>query len=204
KLPLSNASAQMKSASSSLKFSGRTTTPIPTRPSTNSRKNTTAVSPTPTNTSPPAFPAGKRIAATFTSCGVLLTKSIHIPPAAPTTAPCGKAAARPRRTTGSSGAIAISKVSATTSNSNSSIPPPVHFKDLNTEVFSHIIRNQMDISYDVAFLRATTDSVIVPITLQIPNGQMGYRAQDGVHSAIVNVYMRISSPGGRVIQTSEE
>ena len=83
-------------------------------------------------------------------------------------------------------------------------PPPVHFKDMTTDVSARILRNQMDISYDVAFLRATTDSVIVPITLQIPNGQMGYRAKDGVHSAIVNVYMRISSPGGRVIQTSEE
>jgi hypothetical protein len=62
----------------------------------------------------------------------------------------------------------------------------------------------MDIAYDVAFLRATTDSVIVPITLQIPNGQMGYRTKDGVHSAIVNVYTRITTPGGRIIQTFEE
>ena len=83
-------------------------------------------------------------------------------------------------------------------------PPPVHFKDLTADVSSRILRNRIDISYDVAFLRATTDSVIVPITLQIPNGQMGYRAKDGVHSAIVNVYMRISTPGGRVIQTFEE
>ena len=83
-------------------------------------------------------------------------------------------------------------------------PPPVHFKDLTADVSSRILRNQINISYDVAFLRATTDSVIVPITLQIPNGQMGYRTKDGVHSAIVNVYMRITTPGGRVIQTFEE
>ncbi len=83
-------------------------------------------------------------------------------------------------------------------------PPPVHFKDMTTDVSARILRNQIDVSYDVAFLRATADSVIVPITLQIPNGQMGYRTKDGVHSAIVNVYLRVSSPGGRVIQTSEE
>jgi len=75
---------------------------------------------------------------------------------------------------------------------------------MTTEVFSRVIRNQMDVSYDVAFLRATSDSVIVPITLQIPNSQMGYRTKDGVHSAIVNVYARITTPGGRVVQTFEE
>jgi GWxTD domain-containing protein len=83
-------------------------------------------------------------------------------------------------------------------------PPPVHFKDLNTDVLAHIVRNQIDVAYDVAFLRATTDSVIVPITLQIPNGQIGYLAKNGVHSAIVNVYARITTPGGRIIQTFEE
>ena len=83
-------------------------------------------------------------------------------------------------------------------------PPPVHFKDVITEVSSRVVRNQMDVSYEVAFLRATTDSVIVPITLQIPNGQMGYRVKDGVHSSTVNVYTRITTPGGRVIQTFEE
>jgi hypothetical protein len=83
-------------------------------------------------------------------------------------------------------------------------PPPVHFKDLNTEVFSRILRNQIDVTYDVAFLRATPDSVIVPITLQIPNGQMGYRMKGGVHSSIVNVYARVTTPGGRLVQTFEE
>jgi len=82
--------------------------------------------------------------------------------------------------------------------------PPPPLKNMTTEVFSRVIRNQMDVSYDVAFLRATSDSVIVPITLQIPNGQMGYRTKDGVHSAIVNVYARITTPGGRVVQTFEE
>lgn len=82
--------------------------------------------------------------------------------------------------------------------------PPPPLKNMTTEVFSRVIRNQMDVSYDVAFLRATSDSVIVPITLQIPNGQMGYHTKDGVHSAIVNVYARITTPGGRVVQTFEE
>lgn len=82
--------------------------------------------------------------------------------------------------------------------------PPEPLKDMATFVSSRVIRNRMDIGYDLAFLRATTDSVIVPITLQIPNGQMGYRTKDGVHSSIVNVYARITTPGGRLVQTFEE
>jgi GWxTD domain-containing protein len=82
--------------------------------------------------------------------------------------------------------------------------PPEPLKDLTSFVSSRVIRNRMDVAFDVAFLRATTDSVIVPITLQIPNGQMGYRIKDGVHSSIVNVYAHITTPGGRVVQTFEE
>ncbi|GAC1631676.1 MAG: hypothetical protein NVS9B14_03870 [Candidatus Acidiferrum sp.] len=83
-------------------------------------------------------------------------------------------------------------------------PPPVHFNDLTTEVSTHLISNPINLAYDVAFLRVTSDSVFVPITLQIPNGQMGYRTKDGVHSANLNVYARITTPGGRVVQTIEE
>jgi len=83
-------------------------------------------------------------------------------------------------------------------------PPPVHFKDLTTEVFTRLISNPMNVTYDVAFLRVTSDSVFVPITLEIPNGQMGYRTKDGVHSASLNVYARIITPGGKVIQSFEE
>jgi GWxTD domain-containing protein len=82
--------------------------------------------------------------------------------------------------------------------------PPPPLKDLHTEVFSRIVRNQMDLAYDIAFLRATADSTIVPITLQIPNRQMGFRSKDGVHSAVLNVYARITTPGGRLVQTFEE
>jgi len=82
--------------------------------------------------------------------------------------------------------------------------PPPPLKDLHAEVFSHVIRNQINLAYDLAFLRATSDSTIVPITLQIPNNQMGFRSKDGVHSAILNVYARIATPGGRLVQSFEE
>ncbi|HJZ62939.1 MAG TPA: GWxTD domain-containing protein [Candidatus Acidoferrum sp.] len=81
-------------------------------------------------------------------------------------------------------------------------PPPI--QDLHPGVFSRVIRNQINLAYDLAFLRATADSTIVPITLQIPNNQMGFRSKDGIHSAILNVYARITTPGGRLVQSFEE
>ncbi len=84
-------------------------------------KNTIAASPTPTNGSPLAFRAGKPIADTSTSFGDHLTKSIPIPLAARMIVQPNKAADRPPRIPGNSGATAISKTLATTLRSNLSI-----------------------------------------------------------------------------------
>ena len=82
--------------------------------------------------------------------------------------------------------------------------PPEHLKDMTTLVSTRVLSNPMQVAYDVAYLRVTADSVMVPITLQIPNREMGFRGRDGVHSAVLNVYARITTPGGRVVQTFED
>ena len=82
--------------------------------------------------------------------------------------------------------------------------PPEHLKDLVAEVSSRLIRNPMRIDYAVDYLRVTNDSVLVPITLQIPNREMAYRDNKGVQSATLNLYARVSTPSGKVVQTFEE
>jgi GWxTD domain-containing protein len=82
--------------------------------------------------------------------------------------------------------------------------PPEHLKDLTAIVSSRLIRNPLRIDYGVDYLRVTNDSVQVPITLQIPNREMVYRDNKGVQSATLNLYARISTPSGRVVQTFEE
>lgn len=52
--------------------------------------------------------------------------------------------------------------------------PPEHLKNLAAVVSSRLIRNPMRVDYAVDFLRVTNDSVLVPITLQIPNREMAY------------------------------
>jgi GWxTD domain-containing protein len=82
--------------------------------------------------------------------------------------------------------------------------PPEHLKDLTAVVSSRLIRNPMRIDYGVDYLRVTNDSVLVPITLEIPNREMSYRDNHGVQSATLNLYARVTTPSGKVVQTFEE
>ena len=83
-------------------------------------------------------------------------------------------------------------------------PPPVKFKDLEEVVSSRILRNQISFDYRLDFMRITGDTILVPVTVQIQNKQMTFRDHDGVQSASLNLFGRITSMTGRVIQTFED
>ena len=83
-------------------------------------------------------------------------------------------------------------------------PPPLKFKDLEPLVSSRVLRNQLNFAYRTDYMRVTSDSVLVPITLEIPNRQLSFQAKDGVNSAVLEVYGRVSTISGRVIQTFED
>ncbi|MGH9718353.1 MAG: GWxTD domain-containing protein [Candidatus Acidiferrales bacterium] len=83
-------------------------------------------------------------------------------------------------------------------------PPPVKFKDLEAVVTQHMIRNQLKFSYDYDFLRITSDTVLVPITVQIPVKQLTFQQKDGVDTASMHLFARITSLTGRVVQTFED
>ncbi len=81
---------------------------------------------------------------------------------------------------------------------------PDHFKDLAEKVSSRMVANQLPFLYRTDFLRATSNTVLVPITVQLRNRDIAFRNKGGVQSAVLDVYARISDPGGRVIQTFED
>src|ERR1700722_18180009 len=83
-------------------------------------------------------------------------------------------------------------------------PPPVKFKDLEAISTSRLVRDQVKFDYRFDFLRITSDTVLVPITVQIPVRQLNFLQKDGVDSATMDVFARITSLGGRVIQTFED
>jgi GWxTD domain-containing protein len=82
--------------------------------------------------------------------------------------------------------------------------PPARFKELETLVTSRVIQSEIHIAYRADFLRVTSGTVLVPITLQVPNRDLSFQHKQGVYSAVLNVYGRITTPGGVVIQTFED
>ncbi len=82
--------------------------------------------------------------------------------------------------------------------------PPVKFKDLEAVVTSRLVRDQVKFDYRFYFLRITSETVLVPITVQIPTGQLSFQEKQGVDSATVNLFARISTLSGRIVQTFED
>ena len=81
---------------------------------------------------------------------------------------------------------------------------PEHFRELEAKVNSRIVANQLPFDYRADFLRATSNTVFVPITIQLRNRDLQFRGKDGLQSAVLDLYGRITDPGGRVIQTFED
>jgi GWxTD domain-containing protein len=82
--------------------------------------------------------------------------------------------------------------------------PPVKFKDLEAVVTSRLVRDQVKFDYRFYFLRITSETVLVPITVQIPTRQLSFQEKQGVDSATVNLFARISTLSGRIVQTFED
>jgi len=83
-------------------------------------------------------------------------------------------------------------------------PPEVKFKDLEALVTARIVRDQVHFNWRTDFLKVTNETVLVPVTIQIPNSQLSFRSKEGVHSATLNIFGRVSTLTGRVVQTFEE
>ena len=83
-------------------------------------------------------------------------------------------------------------------------PPEVKYKDLEALVTARIVRDQLRFSYRTDFMKVTNDTVLVPVTVQIPNNQLSFALKDGVHSATINIFGRVSTLTGRVVQTFED
>ena len=83
-------------------------------------------------------------------------------------------------------------------------PPQVKYKDLEAIVTSRMVRDQLRFNYRTDFLKVTSDTVLVPVTIQIPNNQLQFKSKEGVHSAELNIFGRVSTLTGRVVQTFED
>src|SRR5246500_4139862 len=83
-------------------------------------------------------------------------------------------------------------------------PPEVKYKDLEALGTSRMVRDQVKFNYRTDFLKVTNDTVLVPVTVQVPNNQLQFKNKDGVYTAQLNIFGRVSTLTNRVVQTFEE
>src|SRR5208337_2223294 len=82
--------------------------------------------------------------------------------------------------------------------------PAVKFKDLEEVVTHKISVNLMPFDVRVDFVKVTSDTVLVPITVQIKNRDVTFQNKDGVERGTVNIFMRVTTLTGKIVQTFEE
>ena len=83
-------------------------------------------------------------------------------------------------------------------------PPPVKYKDLEEIVNTKLITNLMPFDVRTDFVKVTGDTVLVPITVQLKYRDITFANKDGVERGTVNIFMRVSTLTGRVVQTQED
>jgi len=83
-------------------------------------------------------------------------------------------------------------------------PPPVKFTDLTEEVNTKVILNPMPFDVHVDFVKVTSDTALVPITLQMKNRDITFVDKDGVQRGTVNIFGRLTTLTGKVVQTFED
>ena len=87
-----------------------------------------------------------------------------------------------------------------------SAPPQIKFQDLESFMATSKILTGPPFLFDVRtdYVKVTNDTILVPVTLQIRNGDITYTNKDGVAMGTVNILGRVSNLNHKPIQTFEE
>lgn len=84
-------------------------------------------------------------------------------------------------------------------------PPAVKFKDLEEEIVtSKVILNPMPFDVRSDFVKVTSDTVLVPVTIQMKNRDITFVDKDGVQRGTVNIFARLTTLTGKIVQTFED
>jgi hypothetical protein len=85
-------------------------------------------------------------------------------------------------------------------------PPPVKFADLDSFLANTKILSGPPFLFDVRtdYVKLTNDTVMVPLTLQIRNGDITYVSKEGDSTGTVNILGRVSNITGHIVQTFED
>jgi GWxTD domain-containing protein len=82
--------------------------------------------------------------------------------------------------------------------------PKVKFTDLEEAVNSKVILNPMPFDVKVDYVKVTSDTVLVPIVIQMKNRDITFVNKDGIQRGTVNIFARLSTLTGKIVQTFED
>jgi GWxTD domain-containing protein len=82
--------------------------------------------------------------------------------------------------------------------------PKVKFTDLEEAVNSKVILNPMPFDVHVDFVKVTTDTALVPITIQMKNRDITFVNKEGVQRGTANIFARLTTLTGKIVQTFED
>jgi 5-hydroxyisourate hydrolase-like protein (transthyretin family) len=80
----------------------------------------------------------------------------------------------------------------------------VKFTDLEEAVNSKVILNPMPFDVHVDFVKVTTDTALVPITIQMKNRDITFVNKEGVQRGTANIFARLTTLTGKIVQTFED
>ena len=85
-------------------------------------------------------------------------------------------------------------------------PPPIKFKDLESFMSEHKILSGPVFPFDVRtdFVKVTSSTVLVPITVQVKNRDITFVSKDGVSTGVVNILGKVTTLTHKVVQTFED
>jgi GWxTD domain-containing protein len=83
-------------------------------------------------------------------------------------------------------------------------PPAVKFKDLEEVVRHKINVNLMPFDVRIDFVKVTSDTALVPVTISVKNRDVTFQNKDGVQRGTVNIFGRVTTLTGKIAQTFED
>jgi len=88
--------------------------------------------------------------------------------------------------------------------SNLQRAPEIKFKDLAEVVTTKISVNLMPFEVQTDFIKVTSDTVLVPVTIQMKNRDITFVTKEGVSRGTVNVFGRVTTLTQKIAQTFED
>jgi GWxTD domain-containing protein len=83
-------------------------------------------------------------------------------------------------------------------------PPEVKFKDLQAVVSSNIRYNNLPFKARADYIKITDSTILTTVTIELQRKDLQFTQKDNVAKATVNIFGRITSITGRVVNTIED